>query len=119
MGGLFISSFTIIPILIIFVFGIPITRKLEKLDLVSNNNGIIRNYFISVAVLSLIFLGTFYAIDKFFPSLLIGFYIGLVMTLVLGLGKVGANSNNITDYIQTNQKHFKSTSEEVLEAIAK
>ena len=100
-----------------FVFGFPVTRKLEKRDLLNKNNGLIKGYLISIAILSLIFIGSLYMVYVFFSSLIVGFFIGLIMTLVFGLGKVGKSANNISDYIQTNQAYFKAAPEEIVSAI--
>lgn len=41
--GMLITSFTLIPVLIILVFGMPTTQRLEKLKVLKKNNGIVKN----------------------------------------------------------------------------
>lgn len=107
LAGVFIGSFTLVQILIIINFGIPITRKFTKEGQLKDENHIIRNYIISTFILGCIFLGAWLVISNFFPSLLVGFWIGAAFSVFLGLGKSGKNSNNISDYIETNKSSFK------------
>ena len=108
--GLAITSFTLVPIMIIFFFGIPTTRRLTKDGTLQVGNPIIKNYFISVLILGLIFAGAWWVISNFFPSLLVGFWIGAVISVFLGLGKSGANDNNLSDYLETNKKYISTPS---------
>lgn len=87
--GLIVTSFTLIPILIIFVFGIPTTKRLEKLKVLKPNNGIIKRYFVTITILVLIFLAMFIITNKIFPSGLIGILSGGVMVFLMGTGQIG------------------------------
>ncbi len=110
--GLGVASFTLIPILIILVFGIPTTRKLEKMKVLKENNGIIKRYLITLTILPVVFSATIIITLLFIPSGLIGLLIGMGMTLLFGLGQIGKNKNNISDYIEVNKRHFTINSEE-------
>ncbi len=107
--GLAIASFTIIPILIILKFGIPFTKTLEKKGVLNKNNGIVKGYLITLLILPLIFLSAITITFIFFSTYLIGFLIGVGMTLLFGIGQIGENENNIKDYFQTNEKHLNNT----------
>lgn len=110
--GVFITSFTVIPILIIIFFGIPHTLKLERLGMLKNGNGIIRGYIISMLLLSTIFIGATYLVYRFVNNSFIGYAISVVFVLVFGIGKVGNNRNNLSDYIETNKRHLKTFSQQ-------
>lgn len=111
--GLFITSFTLLPILIIFAFGIPTTKKLEKMKLLKQNNGIIRGYFISLIILSIIFLIMIMITKSIYPNGLIGILFGGGMVLLIGLGQIGKNAKNISDYVETNKDRFLETPETI------
>lgn len=104
--GLGVASFTLIPVLIIFAFGVPTTRRLEKMKILKENNGIVKGYLITLIMLPIIFLATAIITFLFFPNGIIGFLIGTGMTFVFGLGQIRKNKNNVTDYIETNKRHF-------------
>ena len=115
--GLFVVSYTIIQILIILFFGFPITRKLEKTDLLNKNNAITKRYIYSLLLLSLIFIAISYGIYVFIPQILGGYIFGGIMIMVLGIGKIGKNMNNISDYLNSNRKYLKTDDEVIIEAI--
>lgn len=117
--GLFVASFTLIQILIILFFGFPTTRKLEQLDMINKDNGIIGRYCISLIIISVIFLGITYIIYIFFTQLLSGFIIGGILVIIFGIGKVGANPDNIKDYLVSNSKYFKASGDEIFGAITR
>ena len=104
--GLGITSFTLIPILIIFIFGIPTTRMLEKLQLLKIKNGIVRRYSISLVILTTVFIITIIIIFKVYPNGLFGFFFGGGMTFLLGMGSLGKTEGSIEDYIATNKDSF-------------
>lgn len=107
--GLIIFSFTVGNILLILLFGIPFTKKLEKVNLLRHNN-IITSYFISL-VIQVIVLFTitviFYIffLDNVFISLMIGYMFGLFG--IIGKRKeFGLNINNFSDYVRVNKDCF-------------
>ncbi len=111
--GAVITSFTLIPILIIFFFGIPATQKLEKLNVLKKRNGIIRQYSITILILITVFMGMFFITNNVFPNYLFGILFGAGMALFFGIGKTGRNQSNINDYVQTNFRHFTKSPEEI------
>jgi len=111
--GMMVTSFTLIPVLIILVFGIPTTKKLEKLKVLKKNNGIIKKEFISLIILATIFLAMVFIINSIFPSGLIGILFGGGMACLFGLGQIGRNGKNIQDYIETNKDKFLDSSQTI------
>jgi len=107
--GVFVTSFTLIPILIIFAFGIPTTKKLENLKVLKPDNGIIKSYFGSLTILGVIFLMMVIITYSVFPNGLVGILFGIGMVFLFGIGKIGRNEKNIIDYIETNKEHFLMT----------
>lgn len=104
--GMFIFSFTGLVVLIILFFGIPATNKLNKLNLLKKNNGIIKRYIISIIILSTIFLSIAFAINAFSPSKYGAFIVGSVIALIFGISRIGKNKDNIQDYVNTNKKYL-------------
>jgi len=104
--GMLITSFTLIPVLIILVFGIPTTQRLEKLKVLKENNGIVKKYLVSLLILSLMFLAMTFITNSIFPNGLMGIIFGGGMACLFGLGQIGRNENNIQDYIETNKDKF-------------
>lgn len=115
--GLVVSSFTLIPILIIFSFGIPVTRKLERMKMLKENNSIAKRYLISTTILLTVFSLTITAVFLFTGNGLIGFLVGVGIAFLSSLGKTGKNKNNISDYIEVNKERFTTNLEEVVTVI--
>lgn len=115
--GLMVSSFTLLSVFIILFFGIPTAKSVEKLGYLKKDNNIVRNYCISLVVLSSIYLVIFLLIKNFFPNSSTAFLIGTVATFVFGLGKVGRNKANISDFVETNKDRFTENPGKVIEAI--
>jgi hypothetical protein len=112
--GLGLASFTLIPVLIIFVFGIPTTKKLEKAGALKVNNGITKRYMISLAILPLVLLAVIGITFLFIPNAIIALVIGMGMAILFGLGQIGKNKNNVSDYLETNKQYLEISPEEVL-----
>ena len=114
IGGA-ISSFTLVSALICLIFGIPTTKKLQQANLLVENNSIIRRYLISICILSIIFvvvLCVVYFIDP--TSALRGFIGGSVFVIIISIGKLRGNTNNISDYISTQSRYFNKPVEFIL-----
>lgn len=104
--GLFIASFTLIQVGIILFFGIPVTRKFTKEGALKENNSIVKRYWISLLVLLSIYAlvaGIIYFVSW---NCFMGFLVGTGIILLLSLGKLGANKNNMADYLETNKEYF-------------
>lgn len=109
-----VTSFTLIPILIILNFGIPVTKKLEKLKAIKSENGIVKKYTLSILFLGGIFLGMLLVTNNFFPNYIYGIIFGGGMALFFGVGKTGQNPENINDYIQTNTSNLTMDAKAVI-----
>lgn len=108
--GLMVSSFTLIPILIIFRFGIPYTKEFEKNGDLVKNSGITKRYFVSVLLLTCVFLAILAILYKTTTSGFNGYLLGAVAAMVFGISKTGKNEDNLRDYMQTNSSFFKKRS---------
>lgn len=115
--GMFVFSFTVIVIFTILFFGMPATKKLEKLGLMKKENKIVRGYIISLVILSVIFVAITWAVFHYFPNQFVGFLVGCGFSFVFGIGKIGKNKNNISDYVQSNERFFLVHPGQVIEAI--
>ena len=115
--GLLIGSFTVIPILIIFRFAIPTTKKLEMSDYLTKNNPITRRHLASVLVLSIILVIITFITYFLSRNGFVGMSAGIIWALIMGLGKIGKNSANISDYIESSKQYFTKSLEETLLSI--
>jgi hypothetical protein len=107
--GLFVTSFTVIQSLIIIFFGIPITNKLNEEGVLRKNNNIIKGYLISLLIFFSVFVVVTLGIVLFAPQYsIMGYFVGVGSTLLFGLGQIGGNKNNISDYYEVNKRHFKT-----------
>lgn len=104
-----LSSFTILPILIMLVFGIPTTRKLARRGLLKENNRIVKGYFVSMAILTGVYLTVLFLVVVFIPgSASRGFIGGSFFPVLFGLFQLGRNKNNVSEYLRVNERHFKA-----------
>ncbi|MDO8657602.1 MAG: hypothetical protein Q7K55_02580 [Candidatus Levybacteria bacterium] len=115
--GLMVASFTLLQVFIILFFGIPTAKSVEKLGYLKENNNIVRNYCVSLIIISSIYFGIYLLVHNFFPNTVTGFLAGTVATFVFGLGKVGRNKANISDFVETNKDRFTEHPGKVIEAI--
>jgi hypothetical protein len=104
--GMLVTSFTVIPCLIILVFALPHTAKLKKQGLVKPQSDIVKNYLISLVLLMGIFTIAIALITFFAPSLTIGFVVAIVITVLLGSGNLGENESNSSEYLTKNQQYL-------------
>lgn len=102
--GLFITSFTLIPVVIIFRFAIPFTKDLEKRSLLVKDHGIVKKYLISTLILASIYLTLIFILSVTTNSGFRGFVGGSFFSLLFGILKTGKNKDNISDYIETNKR---------------
>jgi len=119
MIGMAVTSYTALVVMIILNFGIPITRRLEKMGLLKPNP-IIKSYRLTILVLSAVFLLVGVLVHRFAPTGgFAGLVCGSIVILFFGAGKTGVNSNNMSDYIEVNRRHFQKNDEEIVAAILK
>ncbi|MFC1615778.1 hypothetical protein ACFL21_01445 [Patescibacteria group bacterium] len=107
--GIVVFSFVISNIILILFFAIPITKKLERISLLKNNN-IISSYIVALLIEIIIFsvvtiIFYIYFTDSYFISLLVGFGFGLI-GIITQIKKFGLNMNNFSDYFEKNKSYF-------------
>lgn len=107
--GMIIFTTTVTNIILIIIFAIPFTKKLEKAGLIKRSK-INRNYFIMFFVLIIILLSTtliFYTffLDSYFISLIGGYILGMI-GIITTIKKFGLNINNFSDYFERNKRYF-------------
>jgi hypothetical protein len=106
--GLIVTSFTLIPSIIIIRFGIPMTKELEREKMLVHNHTIVKKYLISILVLTMVFAiitGLLYISTEHGFR---GFIGGSIFSLLIGIWKTGNNKDNVDDYMRTNKRFFKS-----------
>jgi len=106
--GMFVTSFTIIQIGVILFFGIPFTLKVSKAGEMIDGHPIFRNYLISSLVLIAIYCAILYGVNSWYPTALVGFWIGSVVAILFGIGKLGFNQDNKSDWMSSNHKYLKA-----------
>lgn len=107
--GLIVFSFTIGNIILIIFFAIPLTKKLEKVNILKKNN-IIPSYIVALIIQIIIFTVTtsvfyIYLFDTYFIGLMIGYGIAL-LTIITKIKQFGLNLNNFSDYFEKNKIFF-------------
>ncbi|MDO8514384.1 MAG: hypothetical protein Q7S50_02455 [bacterium] len=105
IGGM-VAAFTLVPIGIILFFGIPMTKKLTASGVLQKDNPIQKRYYISLLLLTVIYAAVLIATYFWLSNVFTGFLFGTGMALVFSLGKLGANPNNVSDYMETNKRYF-------------
>lgn len=103
--GLIAGSFGVIQLLIILCFSIPTTLKFKKEAAFKDNTPLISD-FISLCVITLILFVVSFVFVRFFPDYQIAYWIGVCMTTLLGLGQIGGNANNESDYMSSHAKYL-------------
>lgn len=104
--GLVTASFTLVSVGIILFFGIPQTKKLTASGILQKDSPIQKHYYISLLLLTAIYAGALAGVYFWSSYVLTGFIVATGMSLLFSLGKLGANPNNISDYMETNKRYF-------------
>lgn len=103
--GLFVTSFTIIPICICLFFAIPFTRRLSKGGGLVEGHTVYRKYLVSIALLTFIYvMVTWFVVSIGSSNVSDGYFIGTLVSLIFGIWKTGANPNNMSEYLESNKK---------------
>ncbi len=103
--GIVAGAFFLIQPLIILLFAIPFTVRLKRLRVLKSNTPLLR-YPISLVLLLALLLAATKGVQTWLHSYLAGYYIGVGITLLFGLAKLGANPANIQDYLETNSSYI-------------
>lgn len=99
--GTILSSFLLIPPLIILFFGIPFTIELRRKGIITTLVPVYK-YLVSLILLSGLFLLATWAIWNYFPQYFWAYAVGVLIILFSGIGKCGRNKDNIEDYLTNN-----------------
>lgn len=108
--GIGITSFTLLSAVICLTFCIPLTKELDRADLLVKNNPIIKHYFRSILFLTIIFFGITFLIYRFGSSIVqIGYVLGFIYVffkIIFDINQIYINQENVSDYIENNSKYF-------------
>lgn len=105
--GLLAGALFVLQPLIVLFFGIPFTLRLRRLG-VLRGSGPMMAYCVSLVLLPLVFAGVTWGVYELLPRAAAGYWIGIAITTLIGLGKCGANATNIQEYFQNNASHIDS-----------
>ena len=112
--GLFTGAFFLIQTLIVLFFGIPFTLRLRRLGIIRGRGALIRHS-VSLILLPLLFWAATAGMQACLPKHMPGYWIGVGLALLGGIGRCGANADNMKDYFRSNardidaealQRHF-------------
>ena len=107
-AGILICSFGFIQLLILLRVGFPYTRYLRNKGIKGDYIAIYKSYTMSIAVISILLAIALFLIFKFcLLYQIIAFFVGVIQTLIFGIGKTGINTNdNVIDYFKVMGKHL-------------
>lgn len=110
-AGIIAGAFTITNILIILFFGIPHYLKLNRIGILKSLAPL-KMQLISLIISFSIFIFIYWLAHKYFNRFILAFNIGIGMSLLNSLTKVGANKNNISEFNEVFASYIKSDSSE-------
>lgn len=109
MAGIIAGAFTITRILIILFFGIPYSLNLNSLGRLKSLAPF-RMQLISLIISASVFSILYWGVNNYFHRFILAFNIGVGMSLLKSLNKVGANNDNISDFNEFFASHIKAES---------
>ena len=101
--GLVAGAFFVIQPLIVLFFGIPFTIKLKRMGAIVGN-GPIPMYLGSLIIMPILFSLATWGASTWLPKQMVAYWIGVGLTVLMGLGQCGATPTNVGEYIETNSK---------------
>jgi hypothetical protein len=99
--GIITGALCLAQPLVIIRFAIPLTLRLKKLGVLLDSKPLYY-YCLSLVVLPVLLCLISWGIHSWLPDAVLGYWVGVVMTLWLARGKCSANADNIQDYLRTN-----------------
>jgi hypothetical protein len=99
-GGL-IGGLVLGQILIILRFGLPTAIRWYRLGWFTTVRPISK-YLVSLVILSAILVASTWAVLRFFRSYEAAYYVGVAIAVLYAIGKSGATSDNMVDFVQSN-----------------
>ena len=115
--GTLVTTFTLLPVFIIFFFALPVTRRLQRKGLLKKQHNIIRNYVRSATLILVIYVSIYFLINRFFVGFSNAFLMGSVGALFFSFSRSGINKDNIFDYVGLNAEKFTVSDEKIIRAI--
>jgi hypothetical protein len=109
MAGIVVGAFTITQILIILFFGIPYSLKLNRLGRLKSLAPL-RMQLVSLIISASIFSILYWWVNNYFHRFILEFNIGVGMSLLKSLNKVGANNDNVSDFNEVFASYIKGDS---------
>jgi hypothetical protein len=106
--GLLVGAFFLIQPMIVLFFGLPTTIKMKNQGIINNANRLVLSYLVSLLILGSLFVISVGVIDSFFPSLALGFWIGVVIVFLLGFNKIG-KAHNMPEFIEKNMRNIDTS----------
>lgn len=104
--GIVAGAFLLVQSLIVLFVGLPLAISGVREGLLKSKAPIFQ-YAASLVLLPLIFAAlTYFLVVKAPAALTVGYFIGLLISLVQGLPKCGRNPTNIAEFMQTNAVHL-------------
>jgi hypothetical protein len=106
--GLLVGAFFLIQPMIVLFFGLPTTIKMKNQGITNNANRLVLSYLVSLLIFGSLFVISVGVIDSFFPSLALGFWIGVVIVFLLGFNKIG-KAHNMPEFIEKNMRNIDTS----------
>jgi hypothetical protein len=107
-----IVSKTLLPAVICLTFAIPLTKELDSSNILAKNHPIAKRYWISVLLLTVIFLSITFLIYWFGSFIIqIGYTLGFMYVffkIIFNIKQIGINRENVSEYVDSsfNAKYF-------------
>ena len=101
--GVVVAAFLLLQPLIVLCFGIPFTMRLRRFGILRGPGSLVQ-YCVSLILLPLLFWAATEGMQAWLPNAMLGYWIGIALTVLRGLGSCGANETNVKEYLQSNIK---------------
>lgn len=106
VAGIMAGAFLLVQSLIVLFVGLPLAISGVREGLLKSKTPVFQ-YAASLVLLPLIFVALTYFLIVMTPAALtVGYFIGLLISLIQGLPKCGRNSTNVAEFMQTNAVHL-------------
>lgn len=104
--GIMAGAFGLIQILIIIFFSIPMSIRLLKANVLMTTAPIVRDL-LSICIISALFAASTLIVHIFFTLYVLPYWVGVGMMVIPGLGRIGKNQNNVSDYMNNNSQYLR------------
>lgn len=104
--GCIFSAWILVNALLCIFFSIPYTKKLNNFGVLLDYNTIINRNKITITFNLGIFFLLLLVVTLFFQENRIYFYISTIIVLIISIGKLRENENNISDYMSSFENYI-------------